>query len=827
MARGKLRIYLGAAPGVGKTFAMLDEGWRGHSRGKDVVIGMVVTHDRPKTIAQIRDLDVVPPRRLEYRGATFDELDPDAVIARRPQVALIDELAHTNVPGSKHEKRWQDVEEILDQGIDVISTVNIQHLESLNDVVNQITGVVQRETVPDAVVRSADQIELVDMSPEALRRRMAHGNIYAPEKVDAALGNYFRIGNLAALRELALLWVADRVEDSLQGYMAAHGITSTWETRERVVVALTGAPGGDQLIRRAARMAVRAKGDLLGVHVVPDDGLVRSASEMLAKHRALLTETGGTYHQVSGADVPAALVAFAKAEHATQLVMGTSRRSRWTELTRGSIVNRVVRLASPMDVHVIHTAVDTDGHRSVSLPRIGVLSSRGRRDVGAAFGLSVIGLPALTALLVHHRQSVSSGEGLLVYLALVVACAALGGMVPALVTVVAASGLDDWYLVHPYGSLTIQRGAELAYVIVFIVVGVAVSVLVEMLGHRREQVARARFEADALLALADRLTGSVPAQAILDEVLRVFNLDGAMLLTSDGEVASIAGAANADGERYEMSGHTLVLTGPVLAATDRRLLAAFVAHLDAVVRIQRLEDQAETVDQLAQANDLRAALLAAVSHDLRTPLASIKASATSLLEQDVSWTPEQANEFLRTIDAEADRLNNLVGNLLDMSRLQTGVLQLRLHPVGLDEVVPAALASLSRVTDQVTVEVPETLPRVQADPALLERAVANIIDNAVRNSTDVRVEAGHVAGRVDLRVVDRGPGIPEGDRATVFLPFQRLGDRGHPSGVGLGLAVAKGFVEAMGGEVTIDDTPGGGVTMVISLPALISHPSVA
>src|SRR5665213_1006413 len=286
--RGRLRIYLGPAPGVGKTYAMLDEGWRRRARGADVVVGLVVTHDRPNTIAQIRDLEIVPPQRIEYRGAVWEEIDVDAIIARRPQTVLVDELAHSNVPGSRNEKRWQDIEQLLAAGIEVISTVNVQHLESVNDVVNRITGVIQRETVPDAVVRRADQIELVDMSPEALQRRMAHGNIYAPEKVDAALGNYFRVGNLGALRELALLWVADRVEDSLQAYMGQHGIAGPWETRERVMVALTGAPGNDQVIRRAARMARRTQGDLLGVHVVSDDGLKREMSDLLARHRALL-----------------------------------------------------------------------------------------------------------------------------------------------------------------------------------------------------------------------------------------------------------------------------------------------------------------------------------------------------------------------------------------------------------------------------------------------------------------------------------------------------------------------------------------------------------
>ena len=394
--RGKLRIYLGPAPGVGKTYAMLDEGWRRRERGADVVIGLVVTHGRPQTIERIRDLEIVPPRHIQYRGQTLEEVDVDAIIARRPQVVLIDELAHSNATGSVNEKRWQDIEDLLAVGIEVISTVNIQHLESVNDVVNRITGVVQRETVPDAAVRRADQIELVDMSPEALQRRMAHGNIYAPEKVDAALGNYFRVGNLGALRELALLWVADRVEDSLQGYMAQHGITSSWETRERVLVAVTGAPGGDDLIRRAARMARRTKGSLVGAHVVSSDGLARPKPELLARHQQLLEELGGSWHQVVGDDVPVTLVTFAKAQHATQIVLGTSHRSRWTEWTRGSIINRIVRDAKGIDVHVIATDGPSFKARRQPVP---VVSAYGRRRSLSAFVVSAIALATLGSLI--------------------------------------------------------------------------------------------------------------------------------------------------------------------------------------------------------------------------------------------------------------------------------------------------------------------------------------------------------------------------------------------------------------------------------------------
>ncbi|HEX6656568.1 MAG TPA: histidine kinase, partial [Ilumatobacter sp.] len=322
MVRGTLRVYLGAAPGVGKTFDMLNEGRRRRGRGTDVVVGYVETHGRARTAEQVGDLEVIPRRTIEYRGATFEEMDIDAVLARNPQIALVDELAHTNVPGSRNATRWQDVNELLAAGITVISTVNIQHLESINDVVERITGIVQRETIPDEIVRAADQVELVDMTPEALRRRMAHGNIYAAEKIDAALTNYVRVGNLAALRELALLWVADQVDVALEEYRERHGITVPWETRERVVVAITGAPGTEDLIRRASRIAQRAHGELLGVHVRTQQGLAGPPTELLATHRKLLEEVGGEYHETAGSDIAAALIEFARAENATQIILG-------------------------------------------------------------------------------------------------------------------------------------------------------------------------------------------------------------------------------------------------------------------------------------------------------------------------------------------------------------------------------------------------------------------------------------------------------------------------------------------------------------------------
>ena len=385
VARGQLRIYLGAAPGVGKTYAMLAEGQRRRARGTDIVVGLLETHGRKLTAAMAEGLEIVPRRTMTHRGATFTEMDLDAVLARHPQVALMDELAHTNVPGCRNPKRWQDVDEFLDAGIEVVTTLNIQHLESLNDVARQVTGVEQHENLPDEVARRADQIELVDMTPEALRRRMVHGNVYPPNRIDAALTHYFRPGNLTALRELALLWLADRVEEGLQRYRAAHGIATPWETRERIVVAVAGHRCDESVIRRAARIAARTPGsDLLAVHVVSDDGLAGGHDAALETQRALVTSLGGSFRLLPGADVADALLSFARAENATQMVLGASRRSRFTTLIAGkSIPTRLARRAEHIDVHLVSRKGTPDrGHwSSQCFPRF---APAGRRPCGTA-----------------------------------------------------------------------------------------------------------------------------------------------------------------------------------------------------------------------------------------------------------------------------------------------------------------------------------------------------------------------------------------------------------------------------------------------------------
>jgi two-component system sensor histidine kinase KdpD len=827
--RGRLRIYLGAAPGVGKTYAMLGEGRRRADRGTDVVVGFVETHGRARTAEQLAGLEVVPRRRLEHRGSTFEEMDVDAVLARQPAVALVDELAHTNVPGSRNEKRWQDIDELLDAGIDVISTVNIQHLESLNDTVERITGARQRETVPDAWVRTAEQIELIDQTPEALRRRMAHGNIYAADKIEAALGNYFRAGNLGALRELALLWLADRVDEALDEYREAHGIDRPWETRERVVVALTGAPGGDQLIRRAARMAARSRGDLLGVHVSRSDGLAGTALPLLEDHRRLLTDLGGEYHEVVSADVASGLVDLARAENATQLVLGASRRSRVVELWQGSVIGKVLRQSGPIDVHVISTGPTDEMTAPLRVGRNRTLIPRRRQAAG--WVLTVAGLPALTVALAT-LGNIGLPTVLLLYLALVVVVAAVGGLVSAVVAAVGSSLLANWYFTEPTHTFTIGEAEHVVALLVFLGVGVVVSLLVRSTLRRAAEASRARLEAAALARSSATLVGSDdPLPRLVQQVHETFGLEGcAVVEEGGGRLVASAGRwppGPGRGEHLSLgSGVHLVLVGPV-AADDLDALQAFAAQLRAALEQGRLRREAAATSQLSEANELRTALLRAVSHDLRTPLASIKAAVTSLLQRDVTWSGEATAEFLETIDEEADRLNRLVGNLLDMSRLEAGALSVRTRPVGLEEVVAAALTSLPDRGRGVVVDVPPTLPAVVVDPALLERAVANLVANAAAHSPPgrgVRVEAREVGARVDLLVVDRGPGVAEEDRERVFAPFQRLGDTGG-GGVGLGLAVARGFVEAVGGRLTLEETAGGGLTVVVTLPRQSTLPA--
>jgi two-component system sensor histidine kinase KdpD len=829
-------VYLGAAPGVGKTVAMLSEGRRRAARGTDVLIGIVESHGRSFTADQVGDLPIAPRRQVSHRGIQLTEMDVSAILDLAPEVALVDELAHTNAPGSVHGKRWQDVDLLLAAGIDVVTTVNIQHLESLNDVVAAITGMQQAETVPDEVVRAAEQVELVDMTPQALRRRMAHGHIYPADRIDTALGNFFREGNLTALRELALLWVADRVEEGLDRYRAAHGIKGTWAARDRVVVALTGGSEGPQLLRRGARIAGRVAGrTLVAVHVVRSDGSTNSSAADIEKQRLLVENLGGSLQLVVGDDIAATVLEFARAINGTQIVVGASRHGRFTQLVRPSTSNAIVRGSGDIDVYVV-THQRAAGTRAW-LPRARLGKAR-----PWVFAAAIPGV--LSAALLPLRHDLALSTVLLIFLLGVLANALIGGVLPAALAAVIAGLLANFLFTPPYGSLTIAAPENAFALLVFVLVGVAVSSVVDRSASRAVQAARGRAEAQLVAAVATSvLDAADPVHAVLEQARAGFAMTSvALLSTGDSgsgpvgaRVVSVAGIEppGAEGGRIDPDGADVVvpagsqwllaLYGRPLTPADRKLAEVFAAQAVLAIERARLTLVAEQGERLRQADRVRTAVLAALSHDLRTPLATIKASVSSLRDRSIRWTEEDQVELLAASDDAADQLDDLLTNLLDLSRLQTGVLVPLRRAVSVDEVVHRALIGIPM--DRIRDSMPDDLPLVDTDAGLLERVIANITANAVRHSPDgaaVRVMAGEISdgqgSRVQIRIADNGPGVARGDREAMFAPFQRLGDVPAGSGVGLGLAVARGLAEAVDATIEVEDTPGGGLTMIVTVP---------
>jgi two-component system sensor histidine kinase KdpD len=841
MTRGRLRVLLGAAPGVGKTFAMLESGRDLVAAGKDVVVAVVETHGRAATAALVEGLEVVPRRVVSHRGVELAEMDLAGVLARAPQVALVDEYAHTNAPGSEHEKRWQDVAALLDAGIHVVTTVNIQHIASLNDVVRTITGVPQRETVPDAVLRAADDVELVDLAPQSLRDRLSAGEVYPAERVDAALSNYFRLGNLTALRELALLWLADEVDSALRTYRAEHAIDAPWEARERVVVALTGGPEGETLLRRGARIAARsAGGELFAVHVTAPTGLRQSDPAALAAQQRLVADLGGTFHQVVAEDVPRALVEFARSVDATQLVIGLSRRGRLATAVSGpGVGGTVIRDAGAIDVHIVtHAAAG----RGTALPRVGGALTWRRRVLG--LGMSLVLGPLLTWLLTSTRTETSLVGDVLSYQLLVVVVALVGGLWPSLLTAV-LSGLSlDYFFIEPLHTITVAESRHAIALVLYVVSGALVSAVVDLAARRSRAAQRARAESELMLTVAGGvLRGQDALAALVERARESFGLAGVRLrsgedvLAQSGTVRADAAAVPVDertvlevdpGERpgvrrrarFGSRDRTVGLGGADLDGAGNRLLGVVVTQIAAALEHQRLRRTADAVGPLRETDQVRRALLSAVSHDLRRPLTAATTAVGSLRSSEVTWSPADREELLATADESLRTLTGLVTDLLDVSRLQAGVTGVSTTPTDVDDVVLPALDELGLGPDEVQLDLDPDLPAVDADPALLRRVLVNVLANAVRASpagTRARVRTSAFADRVEIRVVDHGPGVPAERWPDLFVPFQRLGDTDNTTGLGLGLALSRGFTEGMGGTLTPEDTPGGGLTMVIAL----------
>ena len=700
MSSGQLRIYLGAAPGVGKTYAMLAEGQRRRARGTDVVAALIETHGRRLTAALAEGLETIPRRTVHYRGATFTEMDTDAILARRPQVALVDEFAHTNVPGSRNRKRWQDIEELLGAGIDVITTLNIQHLESLSDVARQITGVAHTETIPDAVARRASQIELVDMTPEALRRRMVHGNVYPPDRIEAALTHYFRPGNLTALRELALLWVADRVEEGLQLYRAAHGIATPWETSERIVVGISGQATDEAVIRRAARIAARTPGStLLAVHVRPDDGAARGEGQPLDTQQALVAAAGGSFQVVPGDDVAEALLSFARAEGATQMVLGAGGPG----LLTGGRMARLAAVAGHIDVHLVGHEPAVAGHSRIRhAPHHG---------------------PSLTE---HDRARLASAEA-----------TALGRLATAV------------------------------------------------------------------------LAGHGDAPALLEETREMFGLAAVSLLERRGGSSWYVIASAGDhppedaGAEIEVQvSDTLLLAGRgrVLSGEESLVLGACAIPLVTGIA-RRRRDAADASAASESWQRPRWTVLAATSQDVRRQIAAARTALSDIAADD----PGNSAAKLATAWRALHRIDRLAADLGALGRLHAGALETYLRPVDVDEVLTAVIDDLGP-GGHVVVGSLEDLPDVIADAALLTRVLTSLLADALaRNPGGVppEVTAASAGDMVQIRVAGCRHWVPEG------LPIR----------------LARDVAEAMGDTLTFEETPSGGRTVVITLPAAAQHPS--
>ncbi|MCF4007726.1 DUF4118 domain-containing protein [Corynebacterium uropygiale] len=801
-AEGTFKVYLGAAPGVGKTCAMLAEARRLQAAGKDVVVGIVEDHGRAYTRDLASSLETIP------RDAA-GELDVEAVLARHPQIVLVDELAHS--AGSK--KRWVDIHTLLAAGINVISTVNIQHLESLGDVITHITGTVQRETVPDRVVRDADTVELVDLSPEFLRSRIADGLVYSEQRIGTALNNYFRTGNLIALRELALLWLADQVDDALATYREEQSITDTWETRERVVVAIAEESDAAPLIRRGRRIAQKSSAELLVVHVIGGDAFTSGTLDTMPRIRELAADVDASVHQVTGDSVPEALLHFARAVNATQLVLGTKRHPRWRHFFREDTAHAVARGSGRVDVHLV--TLDTEPRSSDG----GVEPPHRLRGMLLRWSLAILAPFLTTAVCIALDLSPDIALTSAIFFAMILAVSLVSGIVPALLSAFLAGLLLNWFFTVPTHTFTIAHPSHGFTLVVMLAMALAVALLVDRARQSRREARSASQEADLLATFARTVLRGAQVETVLDKIAKVFGCSSVSAFDESGQLIAIQGEPAKDSVDTPITSHdgtvTLRLWAPHNIQADHRGVLAVVADQVAALRRQEaLAAEAAEARALASADKLRRALLSAVSHDLRSPLAAAKVAVSSLRAPDVELSEEDQADLLETVEDSVDELTTLVTNLLDSSRLAADAVSPHLGPVPLEEVVFRAMGRRGYASGLVRVEPSCSGAVVRADRVLLERVLANLIDNALTHApgTPITVSAAQPdAGHVTISITDEGPGLPAGQEESMWQPFQRHGDRHRDTGVGLGLDVARGFTLAMDGSIELvnrEDAPG-------------------
>lgn len=860
-SRGKLKIFLGYAAGVGKTYAMLETAQQRRAAGVDVVVGYVETHGRVETDALLAGLEVMSRREIPYRGITLTEMDTDAVLRRQPQLALVDELAHTNAPGSRHARRFQDVLELLGSGIDVYTTVNIQHLESLNDVVRQVTGVTVRETVPDYILDEAHEIELIDLPLDELLHRLETGKVYLPAQAEQALRKFFRPGNLTALREMALRRTADRVDEQMRAYMQRHAISGPWPAGERLLVCVSPSPLSERLVRTTRRLARRLDAEWIAAYVetTAGAGLSKADEERVARTLRLAEELGAQTVRLSGHSIAETLTSYALSRNVTKIVAGKPLRSPWREWLHGSIIDQILRHSQDMDVYVISGKAEPERAARSSL-------AADRQPLHWQAYLSGAGLTLLATLLgLPLRPIVNPTNLVMLYLAGVMLAAFWFGRGPAIMASLLSVIAFDLIFVPPYYTFAVT---DVQYVLTFVgllAVGLVVSTLAAR-AHEQTLAARRReAQTAALYELSQRLAvvSTLPeiAQTGVKHVTATFSGPVAIFLPDEAGERLTLNAGTPDfhlePDSYAVADwvfrhgqpagrHTDTLTGVkgyylplhtsgqvvgvmavelppgALSGEQRRFLTSFASQMALALEKANLAEQARRTRLLEETEKLQTTLLNSISHDLRTPLATITGALSSLLD-DAELLSEPARQDL-TYAAweEALKLNRLVGNLLDMTRLESGALKVTRQPYDVSELVGAALAQMPNQLQgrQVKRSIPDNLPPLAIDLTLMVQALVNLVDNAVKYSpahTLIEIEAYLAQPDVIITVQDRGPGLPEGELEHIFSKFYRL-NAGSIGGTGLGLSIARGIVEAHNGRIWAENRPGGGAIFSIALP---------
>ncbi|MRR51732.1 MAG: sensor histidine kinase KdpD [Rhodocyclaceae bacterium] len=859
--RGKLRIFLGYAAGVGKTYTMLEAAQQRKREGRDVVAAYVESHGRAETDALLAGLEIVPKARIAYQGVQLPELDLDAVLARKPQIALVDELAHTNAAGSRHEKRWQDVEELLAAGIDVYTTVNVQHFDSLKDIVTQITGVAVRETVPDSLLDQAAEIRLVDIPPDELLQRLHEGKVYIPEQAAWAAEKFFRPGNLIALRELSLRRAAARVDDEMRAYMETRSIPGPWPAAERLLVCVSGSPFSERLIRITRHLADEMNAAWHTVYIETPGGgrQVQENRERVWKDLRLAESLGAHIATVSATSVAEAVIHYAVSHNVTKIVVGKPSRPRWREFLLPPTVDQIIRLSGPIDVHVV--SIEPTAPKAEPA---GAVPKAPLRLSGYLASLTLVVAATLLSVLV--RPVLEPANMVMIYLLVVVVAALRLGRKPAILTAFLGVLAFDFFFVPPHLTFAV---ADTQYLITFVAlfaVGIIISSLVSKARERAEAVRDREAQTNSLYHLSRDLAATADIETLLEAVLKNLGESlnaGAAVILPEGERMKVAAASKglhpsvkelavADwafrnrkeaGRGTETLGSAEFLHLPLQASGNllgvlgiklgneadyrsrqtRRLLDAFASQTAMALERIQLSRQAEQSQILHARENLERALLNSISHDLRTPLVAITGALDTLRERVHTLADQARLELLDTAWEEAERLNRFVGNLLDMTKLEAGAVKLHRELCDAEDLVGCALAAMERRLGDRKIElhVPSTLPPVRLDMTLMSQVLVNLLDNAMKytpSESPIEIAARADGGRLVIEVADRGPGIPERDLKRVFDKFYRLPVPEGAGGTGLGLSICKGIVEAHGGTIRAENRPGGGLKIIISLP---------